>query len=334
MGRGIVLKCINCGQPCEEEQLNCTSCQRNLDNEQEEGSSLIDKELEVYVGRQYPYYQRKWELENKRIARWSWNGWAAIFNIGWLGYRKYYVPAALFMLLLVACDAFSYYMGFNVALPIINMVPLTFLLLIFILFGMGIFANGLYYQFAERRIYRIKAREIKDKSVENYLINDSGGTSKMGATIVTILAVASIFFSHFFFPTDRDVIQKVRTSSLYEYPFFSIGESFENYFQNSGWIYYRGTEGLELVEFQGYNTGTSRQKVKIQFVVDYKLGEVEPYSLMVNGESKTEEEFLKLMEEIFKVQNPFDIEDGLQVNAIQGSGWKEISARFFLCLLK
>lgn len=101
-----------------------------LDNEQDEGSSLIDKELEVYVGRQYPYYKRKWELENKRIARWSWNGWAAIFNIGWLGYRKYYVPAALFMLLLVACDAFSYYMGFNVALPIINMVPLTFLLLI------------------------------------------------------------------------------------------------------------------------------------------------------------------------------------------------------------
>ncbi|MED2634650.1 DUF2628 domain-containing protein, partial [Bacillus thuringiensis] len=56
MGRGIVLKCINCGQSCEEEQLNCASCQRNLDNEQEEGSSLIDKELEVYVGRQYPYY--------------------------------------------------------------------------------------------------------------------------------------------------------------------------------------------------------------------------------------------------------------------------------------
>ena len=64
---------------------------------------------------------------------------------------------------------------------------------------MGIFANGLYYQFAERRIYRIKAREIKDKSVENYLINDSGGTSKMGATIVTILAVASIFLAISFF---------------------------------------------------------------------------------------------------------------------------------------
>ena len=193
------------------------------------------------------------------------------------------------MLLLVACDAFSYYMGFNVALPIINMVPLTFYYSFYSVWN-GDFANGLYYQFAERRIYRIKAREIKDKSVENYLINDSGGTSKMGATIVTILAVASIFLV-ISFPTDRDVIQKVRTSSLYEYPFFSIGESFENYFQNSGWIYYRGTEGLELVEFQGYNTGTPRQKVKIQFVVDYKLGEVEPYSFMVNGESKTEEEF-------------------------------------------
>ena len=62
---------------------------------------------------------------------------------------------------------------------------------------MAIFANGLYYQFAERRIYRIKAREIQDGSVEKYLICDSGGTSKMGATIVTILAVASIFISHF-----------------------------------------------------------------------------------------------------------------------------------------
>ena len=62
---------------------------------------------------------------------------------------------------------------------------------------MAIFANGLYYQFAERRIYRIKAREIQDESVEKYLIRDSGGTSKMGATIVTILAVASILSAIF-----------------------------------------------------------------------------------------------------------------------------------------
>ena len=50
MGRGIVLKCINCGQLCEGNQLNCESCQRTLHTEQSEGSSLIDKELEVYVG--------------------------------------------------------------------------------------------------------------------------------------------------------------------------------------------------------------------------------------------------------------------------------------------
>ena len=118
------------------------------------------------------------------------------FNVGWLGYRKYYLPAALFILLLLACDAFSYYMGFNVALPIINMVPLTFLLLVLFYLN-GDFANGLYYQFAERRIYRIKAREIQDESVEKYLIRDRGGTSKMGATIVTILAVASIFSAIF-----------------------------------------------------------------------------------------------------------------------------------------
>ena len=71
--------------------------------------------------------------------------------------------------------------------------------------------------------------------------------------------------------------------------------------------------------------------MKIQFVVDYKLGEVEPYSFMVNGESKTEEEFLKLMEEIFKVQNPFDIEDGLQVNVFKKAAGKNFRSLFYVC---
>lgn len=58
----------------------------------------------------------------------------------------------------------------------------------------------------ERCIYWIKVREIKDKLVENYLINDSGGMSKMGVIIVIILVVVSIFFSYFFFLIDWDVI--------------------------------------------------------------------------------------------------------------------------------
>ncbi|EEM05776.1 hypothetical protein bmyco0002_17490 [Bacillus pseudomycoides] len=268
--------------------------------------------MEQYVGAHYPYYKRKWDKEKKRIARWSWNGWAAIFNVGWFGYRKYYLPACLFVILLVACDAFSYYMGFNVALPIINMVPLTFLLLILMMIGVGIFANGLYYRFAERKIYRIKARGVTNGDVERYLIRDSGGTSKMGAAIVTILTAASIFMSHFFFPTDQDVIQKVRASSLYEYPFFSIGESFEQHFKQPTWGYYRGGDGLELVEFHGYNHGMTRQKIIIQFVVDYRLHEIEPYSLTVNGEPQGEKEFLKMMEDVFRTQDLFELDDGLQ----------------------
>lgn len=48
---------------------------------------------------------------------------------------------------------------------------------------------------------------------------------------------------------------------------------------------------------------------------------------MINGESKNEEEFLKIMDEIFKVQNPFDIEDGLQVKE------KEVDSRALYPLL-
>ncbi|MEY8347032.1 DUF2628 domain-containing protein [Bacillus cereus] len=305
------MHCINCGNPCPDGQFNCEGCQQVLQNGTKEEISPIEKDMEQYVGTHYPYYKKKWDKEKKRIAGWSWNGWAAIFNVGWFGYRKYYLPACLFVILLVACDAFSYYMGFNVALPIINMVPLTFLLLILMMIGIGIFANGFYYQFAERKIYRIKARGIKDVAVEGYLLRDNGGTSKVGAAIVTILTAASIFMSHFFFPTDQDVIQKVRTSSLYEYPFFSIGESFEQHFQQPNWMYYRGEDGLELVEFHGYNSGIPKQKIIIQFVVDYRLHEIEPYSFTVNGEPQGEQAFLKMMEDVFRTQDLFELEDGL-----------------------
>ncbi|EMA6343131.1 DUF2628 domain-containing protein [Bacillus cytotoxicus] len=312
MERGIVLQCINCGNPCADNQWNCNDCQRILHNESNGGISPLETAIEQFVGVHYPYYRKKWDQENKRIARWSWNGWAAIFTVGWFGYRKYYWPAFLFVISLVACDAFSYYMGFNVALPIINIVPLTFLLLIFMMIGVGLFANGLYYRFAERKIYRIKAKEIKDKAIESYLIRDSGGTSKIGAVMVTVLTAASIFLSHFFFPTDQDVIRKVRTSSLYEYPFFTIGESFDLYFQQSQWDYYRGTDGLELVEFRGYTQDMPRRKIMIQFVVDYQLHEVEPYSLSINGQPQGEKEFLKMMEDVFQIQNPFELDDELQ----------------------
>ncbi|MDM5188273.1 DUF2628 domain-containing protein [Bacillus sp. DX4.1] len=306
------MRCINCGNPCPDGQFNCEDCQRIVHHGKIEEISPIEKDMEQYVGSHYPHFKRKWDVEEKRIARWSWNGWAAIFHAGWFGYRKYYLPAFLFVFLLVTCDAFSYYMGFNVALPIINMVPLTFILLILGMIGFGIFANSLYFRFAERKIYRLKAKGIENEEVERYLIRDSGGTSKIGAAIVTILTAASIFMSHFFFPTDRDVIQEVRTSSLYEYPFFSIGESFEQYFQQPSWTYYRGTDGLELVEFHGYSRGANRQKVVIQFVVDYHLHEVEPYALELNGEPQGEKEFLKMMEDVFRIQNPFELDDGLQ----------------------
>ncbi|HEK9100456.1 TPA: DUF2628 domain-containing protein [Bacillus pseudomycoides] len=305
------MRCINCGNPCPDGQFNCEDCQQVLHNRTKKEISPLEKDMEQYVGAHYPYYKRKWNTEKKRIAGWSWNGWAAIFNVGWFGYRKYYLPACLFVTLLVACDAFSYYMGFNIALPVINMVPLTFLLLILMMIGIGIFANGLYYRFAERKIYRIKVRGIKNDDVEGYLIRDSGGTSRIGATIVTILTAASIFMSHFFFPTDQDVIQKVRASSLYEYPFFSIGESFEQHFQQPNWVYYRGEDGLELVEFHGYTSGMTRQKIVIQFVVDYRLHEIEPYSLTVNGEPQGEQEFFKMMENVFRTQDLFELEDGL-----------------------
>ncbi len=138
----------------------------------------------------------------------------------------------------------------------------------------------------------------------------------MGATIVTILAVASIFLAISFSRLIEILFKKFVQARYMNIRSFPLVNRLKIILEIRGWAYYRGTEGLELVEFQGDSPDMSKKKVTIQFIVDYKLGEVEPYSLMINGESKNEEEFLKIMDEIFKVQNPFDIEDGLQVKEV------------------
>lgn len=98
---------------------------------------------------------------------------------------------------------------------------------------------------------------------------------------------------------------------------------------------------MELVEFHGYNHGMTRQKIIIQFVVDYRLHEIEPYSLTVNGEPQGEKEFLKMMEDVFRTQDLFELDDGLQKdekrNVIRNeckSRWSSFYIHFFFYFRK
>ncbi|GAA3327208.1 hypothetical protein GCM10020331_066220 [Ectobacillus funiculus] len=60
-----------------------------------------------------------------------------------------------------------------------------------------------------------------------------------------------------------------------------------------------------------FKAGTERTKIVIQFLVDYQLGEIEPYSLEINGVVQEEAAFYELMDSVYSVQNPFELDDDL-----------------------
>lgn len=298
---------MNCGKPCDRASLNCGQCLQQL----YEGEQELEWELGLFVGKQYPFYKRKWELERTRKLKWSWNGAAAFFSILWLGYRRQYRTALLFLFMVVTMNAISYYIGWNYGIPIINTTPAALLLVFVACIGLGFFANQLYYQHAVRRIYKLKAKGIVDEAAETYLLRDTGGTRKAGVALLLAAGIVLSSLSHRLFPTDLDIVNTVRNSSLYNYPLYSIGESFEQYFHQSSWQYYRASDGLELVEFHGSTAGTERNQVVIQFLVDYHLEEIEPYSLEINGVVQEEDAFYELMDSVYSVQNPFELDDDL-----------------------
>lgn len=298
---------MNCGKPCDRASLNCEQCRQQL----YEGEQELERELRLFVGKQYPFYKRKWEREQTRKLKWSWNGWAAFFNVLWLGYRGMYRTALLFLFMVVIMNAVSYYIGWNYGLPIINTTPAALLLVFVACIGLGFFANQLYYQHAIRRIYKLKAKGIANEAAETYLLQTAGGTRKVGIALLLAAGVVLSSISHRLFPTDLDIVNTVRNGSLYNYPLYSIGESFEQYFHQPSWQYYRAPDGLELVEFHGFKAGTERTKIVIQFLVDYQLGEIEPYSLEINGVVQEEAAFYELMDSVYSVQNPFELDDDL-----------------------
>ncbi|WP_051317012.1 DUF2628 domain-containing protein [Ectobacillus panaciterrae] len=246
------------------------------------------------------------EREDAYRTKLSWNGWAALFHVAWFGYRKHYMPAFLFLLLLLLTDGAAYYAGWNDALPFINIKKATFFMFFLGMLFFGFFANTLY----DRHI-RLQAKSGFDPK-EPLARRKKGGASKIGCSFMIAAAISAAFLSRFLFPTSTDIIQSVRHGSLYKYPLYTIGESFDDFFQQQHWEYERASDGLELVVFHGYTKDRKHDKVVIEFLVDYHLHAIDPYTLEINGNIQDEARLMQFMDDIFQVENPFEIKDGLE----------------------
>lgn len=110
-----------------------------------------EEELNLFAGDKDNYYLKKWKNmeESGKIIDWNWG--AFLFQTLWMGYRKMYLYAAVFIGLLVYIDV-----------VLIASLHLPFQLGVDIFIGIlfGIFGNRLYHKHAKKKISVIKSNQI------------------------------------------------------------------------------------------------------------------------------------------------------------------------------
>ena len=135
-----------------------------------------EEELNLFAGDKDDYYLKKWKNmeESGKIIDWNWG--AFLFQTLWMGYRKMYLYAAVFIGLLIYIDV----------VLIASLHPLS-QLGVDIFFGIlfGIFGNILYYKHAKKKISVIKSDQ-PDPEIQKIEIAKAGGTSWIGVGLVLI----------------------------------------------------------------------------------------------------------------------------------------------------
>ena len=110
-GNGILLEmrhsievafCSACGAA------TIASAQSSQSAEPSVTSANIDEALEIFVGKNYEYYKRKWEIIVQNKSHISWN-WAAFFFVTlWMPYRKMYLYSFVYLSALIIETLFEY----------------------------------------------------------------------------------------------------------------------------------------------------------------------------------------------------------------------------------
>ena len=105
--------CSKCGT---QEVAFCSACgaatiasaQSSQSAEPSVTSANIDEALEIFVGKNYEYYKRKWEIIVQNKSHISWN-WAAFFFVTlWVPYRKMYLYSFVYLSALIIETLFEY----------------------------------------------------------------------------------------------------------------------------------------------------------------------------------------------------------------------------------
>lgn len=180
-----VLFCAKCGTSVSATSAFCATCgnaiaplinAKPLAAQVAQNARAVNAEaIETFVGKNYEYFQRQWDLSDRTNNNFRWN-WAAFFaGIFWLAYRKMYLYATIGAGLAIVTVLGGVY--FNSSNALSNASGLTFAAIT------GLLGNGLY-----KRHTAIKIKEIYSlttpERIQVELIRQ-GGTSISAALAIT-----------------------------------------------------------------------------------------------------------------------------------------------------
>jgi hypothetical protein len=138
-----------------------------------------DAEIKQFVGKRSGYYFSQWKAfygANPPLKV-CWNWAALLMGPFWLGYRKMYGYATIYMFMILAFDIIQIHLQVNLIEP----------LKCGFLWMLGIIGNNLYYRYTRRKIYKNKTG---NPSFQISVLSKIGGRSWAGVGYVILLMLA------------------------------------------------------------------------------------------------------------------------------------------------
>ncbi|NPA54494.1 MAG: DUF2628 domain-containing protein [Aquificae bacterium] len=126
--------------------------------------------IRLYVQKNADYYIAKWRLMATSGSKTSWNWAAFFFTANWMGYRKMYLYAFIYIVLNIAT-----------LVPIIGLV-----LWILLWVGVGVYGNYLYGQKTYESLVKLR-NEYPNEEIFKQMLVKHGGTSVFGVILVILM---------------------------------------------------------------------------------------------------------------------------------------------------
>ena len=99
--------------------------------------------------------------------------------------------------------------------------------------------------------------------------------------------------------TQIDYIEYIRSGSLYDYPYVTVGEAFDNFFGESNWYEFYDDYNNHIIEIEGYGYEYEEYVlINVQFIL-YPNGEFQTWALWVDGELRSDADLQGFIDAVF-----------------------------------